>query len=94
MLVLTEEEKSFVAIVDETLIINHTSFRVIPPGQNERFRISYCTDMDKSVLISNFEKRNWVPVSAEDDWHFYWASVTTCRNIFSVESGYRMQDNQ
>lgn len=61
---------------------------------NERIKVSYCTDMDKSVLISNFEKRNWQSVGAEDDWNFYWASTTTCRNIFSVESGYRMQDNQ
>lgn len=65
-----------------------------PPLNNDRVRISFCTDMDKSVLISNFEKRNWQSVSAEDDWNFYWASTTTCRNIFSVESGYRMQDCQ
>lgn len=50
--------------------------------------------MDKSVLINNFEKRNWQSSNAEDDWNFYWASTTTCRNIFSIESGYRMQDNQ
>lgn len=54
----------------------------------------YCSDIDKSVLLNNFEKRNWVPVNAEDDWHFYWACVNTCRNIFSVDSGYRMHDNQ
>lgn len=68
--------------------------RVVPPSTNDRIKIAFCTDMDKSVLISNFEKRNWQSVSAEDDWNFYWASTTTCRNIFSVESGYRMQDNQ
>lgn len=50
--------------------------------------------MDKSVLISNFEKRNWESVSSESDWNFYWAATTTCRNIFSVENGYRLQDNQ
>lgn len=61
---------------------------------NERLKITYCTDMDKSVLTSNFDKRNWQSVSAEDDWNFYWANTQTSRNLFSVDSGYRMQDNQ
>uniref|UniRef100_A0A8W7PW63 Polyglutamylase complex subunit TTLL1 n=1 Tax=Anopheles coluzzii TaxID=1518534 RepID=A0A8W7PW63_ANOCL len=43
---------------------------------------------------SNFEKRGWVQVTADDDWNFYWAGTGTCRNIFSVDSGYRMHDNQ
>lgn len=30
----------------------------------------------------------------DDDWNFYWAGVQTCRNIFSVDSGYRMHDYQ
>lgn len=57
-------------------------------------KICFCTDLDKSVLISNFEKRGWVQVTADDDWNFYWAGTGTCRNIFSVDSGYRMHDNQ
>ncbi|KAL1454448.1 hypothetical protein WDU94_010703 [Cyamophila willieti] len=58
-------------------------------------KIYYCTDLDKSVLINNFEKRGWVQVnSVEDDWNFYWAGIQTCRNIFSLELGYRMNDNQ
>ncbi|XP_055599677.1 polyglutamylase complex subunit TTLL1 isoform X2 [Uranotaenia lowii] len=57
-------------------------------------KICFCTDLDKSVLISNFEKRGWMQVSADDDWNFYWAGTGTCRNIFSVDSGYRMHDNQ
>lgn len=61
---------------------------------HERMRISFCTDLDKSVLVNNFEKRGWLQVSPDDDWNFYWASVQTCRNIFSVDSGYRMHDNQ
>ncbi|XP_018786554.1 PREDICTED: probable tubulin polyglutamylase TTLL1 isoform X2 [Bactrocera latifrons] len=61
---------------------------------HERMRISFCTDLDKSVLVNNFEKRGWSQVSPDDDWNFYWASVQTCRNIFSVDSGYRMHDNQ
>lgn len=57
-------------------------------------KIYFCTDLDKSVLVNNFEKRGWIQVNADDDWNFYWASVQTCRNIFSVDSGYRMHDNQ
>ena len=30
----------------------------------------------------------------DDDWQFYWASTTTCRNLFAVDSGYRMNDFQ
>ena len=57
-------------------------------------RVAYCVDMDKSVIISNFEKRGWVSVNPEDDWQFYWASTQTCRNLFAVDSGYRMNDFQ
>lgn len=59
----------------------------------EKMKVLYCTDLDKSVLVNNFEKKGWAQVGAEDDWHFYWASTQTCRNIFS-DSGYRMNDNQ
>ncbi|XP_021946809.1 probable tubulin polyglutamylase TTLL1 isoform X1 [Folsomia candida] len=57
-------------------------------------RVLYCTDVEKSVLNTNFEKRGWQQVGPDDDWNFYWANVPTCRVIFGVESGYRMHDNQ
>eukprot|EP00112_Aurelia_sp_Birch-Aquarium-sp1_P004304 Seg1486.1 transcript_id=Seg1486.1/GoldUCD/mRNA.D3Y31 product="putative tubulin polyglutamylase TTLL1" protein_id=Seg1486.1/GoldUCD/D3Y31 len=57
-------------------------------------RIRYCTDFEKSVLINNFEKRGWVSCSPDEDWNFYWASVQTVRQLFNVESGYRMTDDQ
>ncbi len=57
-------------------------------------RVAYCVDIDKSVIIGNFEKRGWVGVSPDDEWHFYWASTQTCRNLFAVDSGYRMNDFQ
>ncbi|GFG32619.1 hypothetical protein Cfor_12369, partial [Coptotermes formosanus] len=60
----------------------------------DKMRITYCTDLDKSVLISNFEKRGWSQVGPDDDWNFYWAGTHTCRSLFSVDSGYRMTDNQ
>jgi len=57
-------------------------------------QVAYCVDMDKSVIIGNMEKRGWVPVGPDDDWQVYWASTQTCRNLFSVDSGYRMNDFQ
>eukprot|EP00795_Rhopilema_esculentum_P014337 gene14337-5379_t len=57
-------------------------------------RIRYCTDFEKSVLVNNFEKRGWIPCSPDEDWNFYWASVQTVRQLFNVESGYRMTDDQ
>ncbi|XP_059486933.1 polyglutamylase complex subunit TTLL1 [Neocloeon triangulifer] len=59
-----------------------------------KMRIAFCTDLEKSVLVSNFEKRGWIQVSPDEDWNFYWAGTLTCRNIFSVDSGYRMNDFQ
>ncbi|KAK2586995.1 hypothetical protein KPH14_010966 [Odynerus spinipes] len=60
----------------------------------EKTKTAFCTDMDKSVIVHNFEKRGWSQVGPEDDWNFYWAATQSCRNIFSVETGYRMSDNQ
>eukprot|EP00095_Tigriopus_kingsejongensis_P002212 maker-scaffold351_size199180-snap-gene-0.32 protein:Tk02212 transcript:maker-scaffold351_size199180-snap-gene-0.32-mRNA-1 annotation:"probable tubulin polyglutamylase ttll1 isoform x1" len=57
-------------------------------------KVAYCVDIDKSVIIANFEKRGWTSVNSEEDWHFYWGSTQTCRNLFAVESGYRMNDFQ
>ncbi|XP_018331645.1 probable tubulin polyglutamylase TTLL1 [Agrilus planipennis] len=57
-------------------------------------RVTYCTDLDKSVVVTNCEKRGWIQVGPEDDWNIYWAGTLTCRSLFSVDSGYRMSDNQ
>ncbi|XP_049862041.1 polyglutamylase complex subunit TTLL1-like [Schistocerca gregaria] len=67
--------------------------RLLQPS-SEKQRVTFCTDLDKSVLVSNFEKRGWLQVGPDDDWNFYWAGTQTCRNLFSVDSGYRMNDNQ
>lgn len=71
-----------------------TMYGRITHHENQKMKICFCTDMDKSVLINNFEKRGWAQVTADDDWNFYWSGTQTCRNIFSVDSGYRMHDNQ
>nr|XP_039272522.1 probable tubulin polyglutamylase TTLL1 [Styela clava] len=57
-------------------------------------KVKYATDMEKSVLVNNFEKRGWSQVSADEDWNFYWTNVNTTRNIFSLETGYRLSDDQ
>lgn len=79
-------------LLNKYLLFNFAN-RIVPTA-NDRNWVTYCTDLDKSVLTNNFEKRGWCPVSSDDDWNFYWASTQTCRNIFSVDSGYRMHDNQ
>ncbi|XP_039719188.1 polyglutamylase complex subunit TTLL1 isoform X2 [Pteropus medius] len=57
-------------------------------------KVKWVTDIEKSVLINNFEKRGWVQVAENEDWNFYWMSVQTIRNVFSVETGYRLSDDQ
>uniref|UniRef100_A0A8D0BRC9 Polyglutamylase complex subunit TTLL1 n=1 Tax=Salvator merianae TaxID=96440 RepID=A0A8D0BRC9_SALMN len=57
-------------------------------------KVKWVTDIEKSVLINNFEKRGWIQVSENEDWNFYWMSVQTIRNVFSVETGYRLSDDQ
>ncbi|KXJ10393.1 probable tubulin polyglutamylase TTLL1 [Exaiptasia diaphana] len=57
-------------------------------------RVRYMCDVDKSVLVNNFEKRGWVPCADDEDWNFYWASVQTVRAIFNVDTGYRLADDQ
>ena len=55
--------------------------------------IKYHTDIEKSALITNFEKRGWIKGN-EDDWNFYWSGVGNFRAIMSPESGYRLNDTQ
>ncbi len=35
-------------------------------------KVKWVTDIEKSVLINNFEKRGWIQVTDSDDWNFYW----------------------
>uniref|UniRef100_A0A673MCB4 Tubulin tyrosine ligase-like family, member 1 n=1 Tax=Sinocyclocheilus rhinocerous TaxID=307959 RepID=A0A673MCB4_9TELE len=57
-------------------------------------KVKWVTDIEKSVLINNFEKRGWIQVTDSDDWNFYWMSIQTIRNVFSVDTGYRLSDDQ
>ncbi|CAF4495500.1 unnamed protein product, partial [Rotaria magnacalcarata] len=58
-------------------------------------RVRCCTDLDKTVLTQNFDKRSWSSVSPDEDWNFYWASVVTVRSIFNPSNDHpRLTDNQ
>lgn len=57
-------------------------------------QVSFCVDVDRSVLINNFEKRGWIHVGPEDKWNFYWTNIQTCRSLFSTEINYTMKDDQ
>lgn len=35
-------------------------------------KVKWVTDIEKSVLINNFEKRGWIQVTENEDWNFYW----------------------
>ena len=39
-------------------------------------RVRCCTDLDKTVLTQNFDKRNWITVSSDEDWNFFWLAIT------------------
>ncbi|KAI8616579.1 hypothetical protein BC830DRAFT_192520 [Chytriomyces sp. MP71] len=55
--------------------------------------VKWFTDIEKSCLLTNFKKRGWQQGS-ENDWNFYWAGIGNFRSITSLETGYRLADNQ
>lgn len=63
-------------------------------SRSENKRINFCTDFDKSIVINNFIRRGWKQVSPSEDWNIYWANTLNCRNIFNLDSGCRLGDNQ
>ncbi|MGH0116526.1 UNVERIFIED_CONTAM: hypothetical protein FKN15_009659 [Acipenser sinensis] len=57
-------------------------------------KVKWVTDIEKSVLVNNFEKRGWIQVPESEEWNFYWMRVQTIQNVFSVDNGYRLSDDQ
>lgn len=67
-------------------------------------RLKWKTDLEKQVVILNFDRRGWLRIPNtngvangghdESDWHFYWASVGTVKQIFHPDSGIRLSDMQ
>ena len=53
-------------------------------------RLKWKTDLEKGVVIANFDRRGWLRTSAGDgetDWNLYWASVGTVKQIFNPDLG-------
>lgn len=57
-------------------------------------RATFRTDLDKSVLHSNFEKLGWVAASNDQDWNFFWATKSSIKSLFRGEFTQRLQDDQ
>eukprot|EP01029_Cantina_marsupialis_P006361 TRINITY_DN169984_c0_g1_i1.p1 TRINITY_DN169984_c0_g1~~TRINITY_DN169984_c0_g1_i1.p1 ORF type:complete len:398 (+),score=63.25 TRINITY_DN169984_c0_g1_i1:91-1284(+) len=57
-------------------------------------KVHYKTDLEKSTLITNWEKRGWTKVPDGEDWSVYWASVHTIKMIFNPDTGRRLLDHQ
>ncbi len=46
-------------------------------------RISYFTDMEKSVVTANFIKRGWTSATSDEEWNFYWYTYFSLKNIIN-----------
>ena len=69
-------------------------------------KLKWKTDLDKQVIIQNFEKRGWQKAQGEgkyiiqsikskiDDWNIFWANVWTVKQIFNPETGHRLGEMQ
>ncbi|KAH8862813.1 putative tubulin polyglutamylase TTLL1 [Schistosoma japonicum] len=57
-------------------------------------KVKYATDVEKSVITSNFEARGWTATHPDEDWNIFWASVQSVRMLFNSETSYRLSDNQ
>lgn len=59
-------------------------------------RLKWKTDVEKDVVVANFERRGWMRQQQETsgDWNIYWASVSTVRAIFGGEMDVRLNDMQ
>ena len=59
-------------------------------GQKFKFK----TDLDKNVLVQNFEKRGWQKCQENEQWNIYWALPWSVKNIFNADTGHRMGETQ
>jgi tubulin polyglutamylase TTLL1 len=59
------------------------------------YKLKWRTDLEKSVLINNWEKRGWTRAGQDDEWNIYWALPHNVKGkIFSPDSGIRLSENQ
>lgn len=62
---------------------------------NAHLDLKWKSDFEKSVIIENFEDRNWEKVDEDDDdWNILWANVNTAKQIFNPKFGIRLTDDQ
>ena len=57
-------------------------------------KLKYKTDLDKAVLVQNFEKRGWQKTQGDEDWNIYWALPFTVKQIFNLDTGHRLGESQ
>ena len=57
-------------------------------------KMCYACDWDVSVVLSNFQNRNWIEVDPREHWNIFWASTVSTRAIFSTDHGIRLFDDQ
>lgn len=61
-------------------------------AKQEPFRFK--TDFNRACLLKNAEARDWIKTQDDEDWNFYWGTVSNIRRIFSLENGFRLRDDQ
>ena len=58
-------------------------------------KLKFKTDLEKSVLVNNFEKRGWTRAGTDDEWQIYWALPHIVKGkIFNPDSGIRLNEFQ
>lgn len=65
-----------------------------PTHRTQSQDVRYACDCDISVVLNNFQNRNWTEVDPREHWNVFWASTASTRTIFSVEHGIRLCDDQ
>ena len=79
----------------ESLKDERAKMRVERSGhQNSRVKLVWKSDLNKDVIIQNFTDRFWEETEDDESWNFFWASVTTIRQIFSGKSYVKLTDFQ
>ena len=79
----------------ESLKDERAKMRVERSGhQNSRVKLIWKSDLNKDVIIQNFTDRFWEETEDDESWNFFWASVTTIRQIFSGKSYIKLTDFQ
>jgi tubulin polyglutamylase TTLL1 len=61
---------------------------------NSRVKLKWKSDLDKEVIIENYNERGWQETKDEEDWNIYWACVNTVRNIFNPKTFVKLNDMQ